>query len=49
MKKRIAYISLYFFTVLLIFILQKPLFMLYNGAIEKGFGFTVNFQNWRID
>ena len=40
MKKRIAYISLYFFTVLLIFILQKPLFMLYNGAIEKGFGFT---------
>lgn len=35
MKKRIAYISLYFFTVLLIFILQKPLFMLYNGAIEK--------------
>jgi len=28
MKKRIAYISLYFFTVLLIFILQKPLFML---------------------
>lgn len=40
MKKRIAYISLYFFTVLLIFILQKPLFMLYNGAIEKGFGFA---------
>ncbi len=40
MKKRIAYISLYFFTVLLIFILQKPLFMLYNGAIEKGFGIT---------
>ena len=38
MKKRIAYISLYFFTVLLIFILQKPLFMLYNGSIEKGFG-----------
>ena len=36
MKKRIAYISLYFFTVLLIFILQKPLFMLYNGSIEKG-------------
>lgn len=40
MKKRIAYISLYFFTVLLIFILQKPLFMLYNGPIEKGFGFA---------
>ena len=40
MKKRIAYISLYFFTVLLIFILQKPLFMLYNGSIEKGFGFV---------
>lgn len=40
MKKRIAYISLYFFTVLLIFFLQKPLFMLYNGSIEKGFGFA---------
>ena len=40
MKKRIAYISLYFFTVLLIFILQIPLFMLYNGSIEKGFGFA---------
>lgn len=40
MKKRIAYISLYFFTVLLIFILQKPLFMFYNGSIEKGFGFA---------
>ena len=40
MKKRIAYISLYFFTVLLIFILQKPLLMLYNGSIEKGFGFA---------
>ena len=40
MKKRIAYIILYFFTVLLIFILQKPLFMLYNGSIEKGFGFA---------
>lgn len=40
MKKRIAYISLYFFTVLLIFILQKPLFMLYNGSIKKGFGFA---------
>ena len=40
MKKRIAYISLYFFTVLLIFILQKPLFMLFNGSIEKGFGFA---------
>lgn len=40
MKKRIAYISLYFFTVLLIFILQKLLFMLYNGSIEKGFGFA---------
>ena len=40
MKKRIAYISLYFFTVLLIFILQKPLFMLYNSSIEIGFVFA---------
>lgn len=50
MKKRIAYISLYFFTVLLIFILQKPLFMLYNGSIEKGFGFADYYagnDSWR--
>lgn len=40
MKKRIVYISLYFFMVLLIFILQKLLFMFYNGFIEKGFGFV---------
>lgn len=40
MKKRIAYISLYFCTIWLMFILQKPLFMLYNEAIDKGFGFT---------
>lgn len=40
MKKRIIYIGLYFLTVLLIFIVQKPLFMLYNGAIGKGYGIT---------
>lgn len=36
MKKRIIYIVLYFLTVLLIFVCQKPLFMLYNDAVEKG-------------
>lgn len=40
MKKRIIYISLYFLTVLLIFILQKPLFMLYNGAVGNGIALT---------
>ena len=40
MRKRIAYIGLYFLTVMLIFIMQKPLFMLYNGAIDKGYGLT---------
>lgn len=40
MKKRIAYVGMYFFTLLLIFMIQKPLFMLYNGSIEKGIGFT---------
>ena len=36
MKKRITYIVLYFLTVLLIFVCQKPLFMLYNDAKGKG-------------
>lgn len=36
MKKRITYIVLYFLTVLLTFICQKPLFMLYNDAVGKG-------------
>lgn len=40
MRKRIVYITLYFLTVVLAFILQKPLFMLYNDAIGKGFGLT---------
>lgn len=36
MKKRIIYIIMFFMTVLLIFVCQKPLFMLYNSAAEKG-------------
>lgn len=40
MRKRIIYISLYFLTVLLIFIMQKPLFMLYNGAVDKAYGWA---------
>ena len=40
MKKRITYIVLYFLTVLLIFVCQKPLFMLYNDAMGKGAGFS---------
>ena len=35
MKKRIIYIISYFFTLLLLFVIQKPLFMLYNDAIGK--------------
>ena len=35
MKKRIVYIVSYFLTVLLMFIIQKPLFMLYNDAFGK--------------
>ena len=38
MKKRIAYIITYFFTVFLIFVCQKPVFMLYNEMAEKGAG-----------
>ena len=40
MKKRIAYIISYFLTILLIFVIQKPLFMLYNDAVGKEAGIT---------
>lgn len=36
MKKRFLYIGLFFVTVLLLFIFQKPIFMLYNGSIDRG-------------
>ena len=35
MKKRIIYIVSYFFTLLLLFVIQKPLFMLYYDAVGK--------------
>ena len=35
MKKRILYIITLFFTLLLLFVSQKPLFMLYNVAVGK--------------
>ena len=38
MKKRFVFLFLYFLTFFLILILQKPLFMLYNGACEQGLG-----------
>lgn len=40
MKKRLVYIIGYFLLVLLLFISQKPLFMCYNGAAEKGMGLS---------
>lgn len=36
MKKRIIYIVSYFLLILTLFVSQKPLFMLYNDASEKG-------------
>ena len=39
MKKRIVYIITFFMTVFLVFVCQKPLFMLYNSAEEKGAAF----------
>jgi phosphoglycerol transferase MdoB-like AlkP superfamily enzyme len=36
MKKRISFVALHFMVLWLIFILQKPLFMLYHGAVGKG-------------
>ena len=40
MKKRIVYIVSYFLAVLLMFVIQKPLFMLYNDAFGKEAGLT---------
>ncbi len=40
MKKRITYIVGYFLTAWGLFILQKPCFMLYNGAAGKGIAFA---------
>ena len=40
MKKRIVYIISYFLTVLLMFVCQKPLFMLYNDAMGKDASIT---------
>ena len=40
MKKRIIYIISYFLTVLLMFVCQKPLFMLYNDAMGKDASIT---------
>ena len=40
MKKRITFIISYFFIVFFLFVCQKPLFMLYNEAIDKGLSFN---------
>lgn len=42
MKKRAGYLGAYFLTLFLMFVLQKPLFMLYNDATGKG----VTGENW---
>ena len=44
MKKRIIYIVSYFLLVLTLFVSQKPLFMLYNDASEKGALFSDFFR-----
>lgn len=44
MKKRILYIITLFFTLLLLFVSQKPLFMLYNDAVGKDVVWSDFFQ-----
>ena len=44
MKKRIIYIVSYFLLILTLFVSQKPLFMLYNDASEKGALFSDIFR-----
>ena len=38
MKKRFTYLLAFFTTIFLLFVIQKPLFMLYNNALTKGAG-----------
>lgn len=45
MKKRIIYIVSYFFLLLMLFVCQKPLFMLYNHASEKD---AVTSDFWQV-
>ena len=47
MKKRIIYIVSYFFLLLILFVSQKPFFMLYNEMTEKDAGFVDMFQVMR--
>ena len=44
MKKRIIYIVSFFFLLLILFVSQKPFFMLYNEMTEKDAGFVDMFQ-----
>ena len=44
MKKRIIYIVSFFFLLLVLFVSQKPFFMLYNEMTEKDAGFVDMFQ-----
>jgi len=44
MKKRIIYIVSYFLLLLALFVCQKPLFMFYNDAAEKGASFSDVFR-----
>lgn len=53
MKKRIAYLLSFFSAILGYFLIQKPLFMLYNDAADKGISFTdygrVVFHGFTLD
>lgn len=53
MKKRIAYLLSFFSAILGYFLIQKPLFMLYNDAAEKGTSLTdygrVIFHGFTLD
>ena len=53
MKKRLTYLGCFFASILGYFLLQKPVFMLYNGACEKGTAFTdylrVLFHGFTLD
>ncbi len=44
MRKRYLYLALFFITVFLLSVFQKPIFMLYNGSVGRGASISDYFQ-----
>ncbi len=53
MWKRFKYLACYFIVLMIFYILQKPVFMLYNGSLSKNYAFSdylqVMFSGMKLD